>query len=59
MKAALNSITGLNNIYQSEHDVDTGFLNEPTIGFYYCNKVCPFTSSTATQMICIRKLAEM
>lgn len=34
MKAALNSITGLNNIYQCGHHVDTGFQNEPTIGFY-------------------------
>ena len=34
MKAALNSINGLNNIYQSGHHVDTGFLNEPTLGFY-------------------------
>ena len=34
MKAALNSITGLDNIYQSGHHIDTGFQNEPTIGFY-------------------------
>lgn len=34
MKAALNSITGLNNICQSGHHVDVGFLNEPAVGFY-------------------------
>ena len=34
MKAALNSVVGLNNICQSGHHVDVGFLNEPTIGFY-------------------------
>ena len=34
MKAALNSITGLDNIYQYGHHIETGFQNEPTIGFY-------------------------
>jgi hypothetical protein len=34
VKAAVNSLTGLNNVYQSGHLVDVGILNEPTIGFY-------------------------
>ena len=34
MKAALNSITGLDNIYQYGHHIETGFQNEPTMGFY-------------------------
>jgi hypothetical protein len=34
VKAAVNSLTGLNNIYQSGHLIDVGILNEPTVGFY-------------------------
>ena len=34
LKAAVNSLTGLNNIYQSGHLVDVGITNEPTVGFY-------------------------
>lgn len=34
VKAAVNSLTGLDNIYQSGHRVDVGIINEPTVGFY-------------------------
>lgn len=34
VKAAVNSLTGLNNIYQSGHLIDVGILNEPTVGYY-------------------------
>lgn len=34
VKAAVNSLTGLDNIYQSGHRIDAGIVNEPTVGFY-------------------------
>ena len=34
LKAAVHSLTGLNNIYQSAHLVDVGIASEPTMGFY-------------------------
>jgi hypothetical protein len=34
VRAAVNSLTGLNNIYQSGHLIDVGIINEPTVGFY-------------------------
>ena len=34
LKAAVNSLTGLNNIYQSGHLVEVGIANEATMGFY-------------------------